>query len=425
MMLARRAHAFTLLDLMLASVIGAMVLLTCIGMFGAIRRAEQRSRVRFETMLELSTTQRAVEKAMRTLIMGQNPPPRPSGLQGDPARANPARPADAPELPTALLEHPRLILSSVEKPLALMAYRDENGNIHTMPPQQLEVVLDDAPVFPATEVASPDDLAIQPVRHRGRQNNRHRAGDRGSHSQLAHSTQPPVAAPAAAGGDPANPANPDDPLLDDAVVARAPGMRGVFELTWDVPEARPEHAVSIMSDETGPPSEEAAGGWTLWWRALPNLPPPEVPGLASPDPEPEPLPPPPIKLASGLRTCKWEAVRSGDKFSNFSATAWDDLPAYMSLEVETRSGQWNQWMFEVSGSKGGEPGSPVQASGDGLRIQGTGQLQPGTPAPGTPSGTVTTPGTVPSRTVPGMRPINPPSRPGPAGSSPKGAAGTN
>jgi hypothetical protein len=206
-----------------------------------------------------------------------------------------------------------------------------------------------------------------------------------------------------------------DPLLDQEMAPRSPGIRGVFELTWEVPEARRNHLVSTMADELPASAEEARGSWTLWWRALPNLPPPPPPPGSPESARPiqetdvPPPPPPPIKLASGLRTCKWEAVRSGDKFSRLSATAWDDLPAYMSLEIETQTGQWNQWMFEVTGTKGGEPGSPIQSPAGPRNGGGPGQAQPAQPD------------------TPGAAPLITPGRPvkstGPSGSASKTTGG--
>jgi hypothetical protein len=118
-------------------------------------------------------------------------------------------------------------------------------------------------------------------------------------------------------------------------------------------------------------------------------------------------------------------VRTGVKYSQLSATAWDDLPAYMSLEVEMQTGQWNQWMFEVTGTKGGEPGSPIQ-SPIGPRNGGPGQPQPGQPAilDGTPAGS-----TPPAQITPGRpgrptpRPATPPARPGPIGPASRSGGG--
>jgi hypothetical protein len=64
-----------------------------------------------------------------------------------------------------------------------------------------------------------------------------------------------------------------------------------------------------------------------------------------------------VKLASNLRWCRWEAVRAGETLGEFQSTWWEDLPAYVTLELQTVSGKWSKWMFEVQGTRGAEPGT--------------------------------------------------------------------
>lgn len=435
----RRRRAFTLLEVMLASVLGGLVLLTCIGLFSAIRHTEVRSRERFRATIELSSTQRAIEKAMRTLVMGESPPPRPSGLPTDPSRAGRDIPGGIPEeLPLDRIgARPRVLLAPVDHPPALMAYRDEQGNPHTAPPQLLEVVLMEPPVYGESGPMSEQEDPVHPAHRRAHPQDRRswndrRGSDHGAGGSRAGGATPLNRADAgriAAGlnqiiGDALNngapdPAGADPSAVEQGMLPRAPGVRGVFELTWEPLRGSLNAGGVMVSDGSGRTGDRTGGSWTLWWRTLPNIPPPEIPGLQSVFPEPEAMAPPepPVKLASGLRTCRWEAVRSGDTLTHVTATAWDELPAFMSLEIETSSGDWNKWMFEVSGSKGGEPGTPIEPA-DGVRTFGgpAQPLQPGTApnnVPGKPDSGI--PAGVP-RAVPGRPvPITPSTRPGVSG----------
>lgn len=70
---ARRG--FTLLEVMLASVIGALVLGVSVAMFSAIGRADDRMSVRFDQALGLERARVVVGRAMDTLVMSTEPIP--------------------------------------------------------------------------------------------------------------------------------------------------------------------------------------------------------------------------------------------------------------------------------------------------------------------------------------------------------------
>lgn len=181
-----------------------------------------------------------------------------------------------------------------------MAREGERGE----PAQRLEVTLLSPPVFAGGEW---DGARIVPDAD-GAQRGRARGGDGGTDGE------------GNGGGDGVN----------GGPSRIAPGVRGVFELTREMVGDRP--------------------GWTLWWRALP--PPGSSPTAAR-------LEEARVRLISGLVYCRWEIFRNNEFHREARATKVGDLPAYVTLELETADGQWQQWMFEVGWGVGPEPGTPL------------------------------------------------------------------
>ncbi|MFM9997053.1 MAG: hypothetical protein ACKVU4_14790 [Phycisphaerales bacterium] len=117
---------FTLLELMTATVIAALVLVACFAIFGVIGRSDKRMQDRFSHSAALSRTRVVVARAMDTLWMSSEPP---TGANNAPKVPPPARviltPDDAAS-PRRLSRAARL------------------GGGET--PQRLEVVLSDRPL---------------------------------------------------------------------------------------------------------------------------------------------------------------------------------------------------------------------------------------------------------------------------------------
>ncbi|HYE03470.1 MAG TPA: prepilin-type N-terminal cleavage/methylation domain-containing protein [Phycisphaerales bacterium] len=349
-------RGFTLLELMLAAMLGAMVAVTCIGLFAAVERAQRDAEEAFHEASDLSFAHEAVEKALRTLVMSDAPmPPPPSptrhGADDRPAPAPPPPPAPAalgaepPPAPRFLLEP-----DPFQPPVMLVEGR-------MVAPQRLELALRTAPVFVdiADEAADPGPERRRSLRGR--------------------------------------PADPEEALaqLAERIV---PGVRGAFELRYDAPE-----------DPAG------EGSWSLWWRQLSGagfsghggrgvgdllL----APGLAS------------CRWEVFKTTTDEHNVSDGGRFYDHLSGVWsDDLPAFVNLRVETVAGGVAEWMFEVGWTIGPEPGStvadpanpavPAGASAPGA----TGSSGPASaPDPGTRS--------PPARPAPGPGASPPPGQPG-------------
>jgi hypothetical protein len=138
---------------------------------------------------------------------------------------------------------------------------------------------------------------------------------------------------------------------------RLAATRGALEL-------RPDRAAV----HTTPPTRDPGEGWTLWWRPLPLETVPD-PRLLDPTEDPAAIP-----IASGLVKCQWTFFHDRQQKPGLSAVSWQDLPAYVRLEVQTTSGLTADWVFEVEWSNGPEmvePEAPAEDDPSAVATGGT------------------------------------------------------
>lgn len=142
------------------------------------------------------------------------------------------------------------------------------------------------------------------------------------------------------------------------------------------------------------PTQGLAAGqplsWTIWWQSL------RAPdGVVSADSRLADLVPAaqPVPIATDLAYCRWQIFAGRTRRVDFDATWENELPAYIEMEVETVGGLWSSWMFEVGWSRGQESAPPDDAdptdpTAGGTPKDGTGKStsrplsKPGTPAAG-------------------------------------------
>jgi hypothetical protein len=145
--------------------------------------------------------------------------------------------------------------------------------------------------------------------------------------------------------------------------------RGVFELRPD--RLTPPSAASA----TAAPDQ---GGFTLWWRPLPAQPTGDAGDPYAMDPTEDPAA---VAVVSGLTNCRWLAFKtvtednkpkSRQLLDAMDVLQFQDLPAYIQMEVETAGGLTASWMFEVGWSNGPETTEEAVAQGDGVGGGGTG-----------------------------------------------------
>jgi hypothetical protein len=151
----------------------------------------------------------------------------------------------------------------------------------------------------------------------------------------------------------------------DPDVYAGPAVRGVFEL-------RPDPEGERAKNWGVPGLDPRFPGWTLWWRPLPHKANGPEGALFTLAPEEDPRA---VPVASGLQMCRWTAFSKRKRGDAFKATQFQELPAYMELEVRTTTGLAANWMFEVDWTNGPETEEELeaqQASGPGAMAAGGG-----------------------------------------------------
>lgn len=122
-----------------------------------------------------------------------------------------------------------------------------------------------------------------------------------------------------------------DPLEIAELEESVYGFRGIFELRED---------------------DSELGGWAMWWRPLrPDGTPYSIDtdrrhGVNA------------IRLARGIESLTWSVFYRNERLSAYQASAADDLPAYVEIEVRAVSGLYANWIFEVQWATGPEVDMP-------------------------------------------------------------------
>ncbi|MCB9844978.1 MAG: prepilin-type N-terminal cleavage/methylation domain-containing protein [Phycisphaeraceae bacterium] len=261
-------HGLTLIELMLAVALGAVVALAGVSVLGMMNRAERLLDARARHTGELATLRGQLQKAMGSLVMSDAPRPTQRDLvsAGQDATLTIGGVLDA----SGNLLRPRLALGADESAaLQSQSLRADlwsgRGGGRILRPQRLEVT-----------------VSVPPAGFRAAE------GFAGS------------------------------PRSSSRVV------RGVFELR---------------------PDEDS---WSMWWRPVQPDGSPQIPGFETRRELSA------VRLASGIVWCQWQAFRDRERVGELDATWSNELPAYMELEVETVSGLYANWLFEMGWSVGPE-----------------------------------------------------------------------
>lgn len=153
----------------------------------------------------------------------------------------------------------------------------------------------------------------------------------------------------------------DEPIGEDE--EQYTGVRGAFVLRPDDAESMQSIAREVSRDERI--------GWTLWWQPI--------------DTRSEPA-----RIASGLAACQFLLYRDRQMTPELLAYSPEEMPTYIQLEVETLSGLYANYLFEVvwtvdqleeeenttaagGGGGGGQGGGGQGAGGNGQGGPGGGR----------------------------------------------------
>ncbi|QQS08089.1 MAG: prepilin-type N-terminal cleavage/methylation domain-containing protein [Phycisphaerales bacterium] len=395
-------RAFTLLELMLAMAIGVVVLGAAFGVFFTVSTTDRRLERRYDEMAEIERTRIVMERTFSTLVVaeGSDPVARekarrereaadaaaaldkaastgsviPSSLTpvGSPAgtksptssAANAAAAAkaladagldtgaaaeeDAP-LPVRAAPRLRLTLDDPARfsdPLGYTAVSSSNFT-----PQRLEVVLSASPVPVSTDETLAARLAYTARERREREKDYERR--KAEREQAAKDAA--ISGQTLAPGD----ESPLEQPTDEPVVQ---AVRGAFELR-PVPPAQ-LNAMSVP--------EDSKPLWELWWVPLP-------PRFADDDAEnaeltaiqpPDLLQPvgQPYRLASKIEALEWRVFVKSQRQTTYTLAYTNDIPAYVEMELKTRSGFTANWLFELNWVSGAEVNQPVAVDASGKPI---------------------------------------------------------
>jgi hypothetical protein len=339
---SRRARAgFTLLELVLAAVLGTLVMGGVLAILFSLERTGTSLQRRGDEAAGLQRTRLVMERAFGSILTAPVQFTRTAAGTTSEEETAPARVLLEPDPNLdVLLERPELA-----------------GGATVTPAQRLEIVLIDPPV-PAS-ARDPFDLAraIEQRTKQDREAARQAEEDSGSTTIPAALVRPPS--------------------TDDAVRA----VRGAFELR---PQPRSARA-----------APDAPQAYELWW--MPIHLEDSATDATLEDQGDEQLTTDvakasrerPYLIAGNLTYIRWRMFDDREKKTEFRAVAANKLPAYIEMQVRTRGGLEAEWLFEVGWAVGPETSSQLASTNAG----GTGAATTNTTNTTTttgPGGTTTT-----------------------------------
>ncbi len=409
--MSRQRRAFTLLEVVLATVISTSIAGVCLGLFVFFDRTDARLQERFLQNSELSNLYLVQQRAFGKLLLSDKPK---SLKDAELKLRNPGegmeddlQDPDKDPLPSPgqirsrgkrvdLRNHPEIVAIREQIPprlelgfredAAIKApeYRDAipgysaiRAQRFTTMPQRLELVLTESPVPSKGALDDPEALMERVAKQRARERQQLRrmraAADSASNTSGATG--------AASRTDQVEGDEAED--FDFELPMRA--VRGAFELRPMVP--------------VGAEMSSQVRGWEVWWVPLPRE--------AGPDEEPddgEQILDDPYLVAGGIAFIEWKVFQGRERRTEYVGRLNDDIPAYIEVEVETIGGLKANWLFEVDWSFGNEsrPVTPPTPTGGSPTAPGT----PG--SPGTPGQPETPQPTQPSPNQPSLTPVQKP-----------------
>lgn len=381
----RGRGGFTLLEMVLAVMVGSMVVALSIALLTSIERGSSMMGARTAQTADMQTARLVINRALNSILAA--PPVQNQGRAPAVARAE-GEPAPEPERSSA----PRVMLDIDPLVTGVMERRELDGTVVVQQPQRLEIVLLDSPVPSASNV---DPFALARVAKREATKKK-----RQSESDAAASSEP-----GADEGDVAKAADEDatDDAADDGTTDEdatgedgerqsvedgdlgARAVRGVFEL-------RPQLLTAAQRERLRE-SVRSKPVYELWWRPVAS--PTSVAEWTAMSRGERLVETArlgrPYRLAGDITFARWRMFDDREKRTRFEATQYNQLPAYAEFEVETTAGLRHQWLFEIGWAIGPETTAEREASRgtgtsnsvrgaadkDGAAAGGSGRVAPG------------------------------------------------
>jgi prepilin-type N-terminal cleavage/methylation domain-containing protein len=306
-------RGFTLIETVVASLIGAIVLAGCFAVFAASSRMDRAFNARFEQAADLHVVQMTMRRAMLALQMEENQSTRVTS-QGENTEDLGPEPRD------------RMILELDPGTLA-----DESGWI----PQRFEIVLATPPIA----------MNLAPV-------------SAGWVRMLQSEDSLDFSSPDGSGG-----------AMRSVFELRRTNERESVMLQTGLIDSLMYESMTGEAPVFGERDfgfYEPAPGWTLWWRPILRdeasaleygaVPFADNQGtteeirtrLASA-----------IPVARGIDRCRWQLYKGDEMVDLYNGKTMTDLPAYAIFELQMLSGQYATWMFEVDWVLGDDPNDGI------------------------------------------------------------------
>jgi type II secretory pathway component PulJ len=310
-------RGFTLLETVLAAVLGALVIIASMALFRVLERSDKRSIAQLEQNNEFAMAHKTIARAMSMLLMSDEPAPNEREIDEFLAKDDERNSADRAEEPDEDAATTRLAIQpDIDNPTVMLV--GVEGRQRRVRGQQVRVTLRDTPVLDSGEKSPEQAFAERVRKERILMRAQERLGKRfGGGAKAGASDRTPTEREARSarresgqgGGEGSldsamdaidratgqsrssgsrerrrlslrdrNPGSDRSDLtaserldLEDEERPRAPGVRGVFELLPDTQEVagginltgRSVRTVAV--DPGGPPT------FSLWWRELPPI----------------------------------------------------------------------------------------------------------------------------------------------------------
>lgn len=287
-----RARGFTIIETVLAVVVGGLVIMGCVSVFLAANRAERAFSSRFERTNELWTTQLAVRRTFLQLLMEEQT----------------ATPAAATTTPAA---RPRVILQT-----DLAAPADEFG----WRPQRLEVSVARSPV-PAIVGSQVGAWLVEADRSNSLDfsgNELSSGAIRGVYELRPAGTRELIMSKLGLAE--------YDPKLEERMATNPPPG---WTLWW-----RPILSGELADLNAGVPTPpDNQGGSEIIQTRLAGA----------------------IMILSGIESLTWQIFKGDQRLLEYAGSTIPDLPAFAEVEIVLNGGRYANWMFEIGWATGEDP----------------------------------------------------------------------
>lgn len=381
-----RAHrrGFSLLELSLAAVVGALLVIVVLSLLSGLSRSEQALTARFNEAMELERVRLIMQRSFMSLVMSdQRPPPNSRSITG---LSTSGRTSNATGNQTGGQTGGQTGSQTGSQTGGLAGVTVTDSRTATPParlilsqvsgaPQRLEMVLQRNPVpriiYSSAQATSaaiggtagravlPADITEDPMNYQ-------------LDPALVEQLQQEQLAEQIAGEDPNAAELSADQRREDRAADGAAAAASTTETTDDSALGRiVRGAFELRADAANP------GAMELWWKPQELQP---FPVNAASPPPTQPVPPA-VRLAGNLVVCRWQVFDDRKMVSTYEGTYSVDLPAYVRMEIATGSGHYADWLFEIdyitshegprsnaATSVGGVPivgGAPLGAGGQG------------------------------------------------------------